>query len=72
MTELDLEAIKKAHPNPPLCNVCTGWSPVWDGHDVNPPCRGYLWESIPKMVDELVRLRATVEQIEALEHPESE
>jgi hypothetical protein len=23
-----------------LCNVCTGYSPYWDGHDVNPPCEG--------------------------------
>lgn len=21
-----------------LCNVCTGESPSWDGHDRNPPC----------------------------------
>ena len=25
----------------PLCAVCTGQSPLKDGHDVNPPCVGY-------------------------------
>lgn len=25
-----------------VCGVCIGHSPVWDGHDVNPPCRGYI------------------------------
>jgi hypothetical protein len=24
-----------------LCKVCTGYSPYWDLHDVNPPCEGH-------------------------------
>lgn len=24
-----------------VCNVCTGESPTWDGHDANPPCETF-------------------------------
>jgi hypothetical protein len=33
-----VEVLVKAWP---LCGVCTGASPAWDGHDANPPCIGY-------------------------------
>lgn len=35
----------------PLCGVCTGRSPSWDGHDVNPPCVGYAREQAKVALD---------------------
>jgi hypothetical protein len=28
------------------CNVCSGRSPHWDGHDQDPPCQGAAREEI--------------------------
>lgn len=28
------------------CNVCTGHSPSWDGHDANPPCETFAFEAL--------------------------
>jgi hypothetical protein len=40
------------------CNVCTGHSPSWDGHDKVPPCKGAAMEEIilrARIYDKLVR-----------------
>lgn len=33
------------------CNVCTGQSPSWDGHDANPPCVGYSRQKAQEALD---------------------
>lgn len=37
-----VEALRSARGR--RCNVCTGHSPHWDGHDKNPPCEAGAWE----------------------------
>lgn len=37
--------------NGPLCNVCTNWSPSWDGHNKNPPCLGTARELARKALE---------------------
>lgn len=37
----------------PVCGVCMGISPSWDGHDANPPCIGYAREKAREALDAL-------------------
>lgn len=41
---------EKAH----LCKVCIGLSPRWDGHSVNPPCKGYLQQNRDDIVEDIM------------------
>lgn len=56
-SHVDTAKVRKALKDHRLCNVCTGWSPIWDGHDVNPPCYGWALEQLIAALDELDELR---------------